>query len=203
MAFAADQAEGEAEQPGGGERDAGQVQTGGRSVCLGEAAQCHRDGDDSDRHVHPEDPLPGGTLGDRAADEWADRDGEAGDRAPHAEGRAASFGRDGRGQDGEGQRQDERGPESLDGPRCDEDPDGWGEGGGCATQSEDREAGDEDTAATQPVAEGCADEQHDGERQRVGVHRPLQALEPGAEVGPDLGEREGHHQVVQGNHERG
>ena len=38
-----------------------------------------------DRHVQPEDPLPGHALDDRAADQRADRDGQAADRPPGAQ----------------------------------------------------------------------------------------------------------------------
>src|SRR4029077_4371591 len=49
-------------------------------------AQCgKRDQDEPDRHVEPEDPLPGDALDDRAADERPDRDGQSADPAPRAE----------------------------------------------------------------------------------------------------------------------
>jgi hypothetical protein len=73
-------------------------------------------GDDADRHVQPEDPVPVEALDDRAADDRADRDAEAADAAPDADrGRAHPIG-DRLGQQGQRQRCDGGAAEALDGP---------------------------------------------------------------------------------------
>src|SRR5439155_25596850 len=81
-----DQAPDDGEQATAHEAEAGQVEPGRRAVRLAEAGPGHRDRDQPDRDVDPEDPLPGEALGDGAADERPDRDGETGDSAPRAEG---------------------------------------------------------------------------------------------------------------------
>ena len=51
--------------------------------------------DDADRHVDQEDPVPGGVLDQRAADDRAQRDAGDRDRAPDADRLAALFRREG------------------------------------------------------------------------------------------------------------
>ena len=61
--------------------------------------------DEADRHVEPEDPLPGDALDDRAADERPDRDGQAADAAPGAEDEPRRSAGTAARQDGQRQRQ--------------------------------------------------------------------------------------------------
>ena len=52
------------------------------------------------------------------------------------------------------------------------------------------------------LAQGGASDQQDSEAQVVGVDRPLQLLDRGAEVEPDLAQRRRHHKRVEGGHQR-
>jgi len=72
-----------------------------------------------------------------------------------------------------------------------------GERSGGRAGGEQAEADHEQPAATVPLAQCRAGEQKDGERQRVRVDRPLQALKPGVQVLADRRQRRGDHEVVQ------
>ncbi len=60
-----------------------------RVARLVDPQQRDRQGDDADRHVDEEDPAPVQPARDRPAEHRADRDGDPGDRAEHAERDAA------------------------------------------------------------------------------------------------------------------
>ena len=74
---AANEAPDDAEQADAGEPEAGQVEPTERAAALVEPQQDERDEHEPDRHVQPEDPLPRDARDDGAADERAERDGEA------------------------------------------------------------------------------------------------------------------------------
>ena len=57
-------------------------------------------------------------------------------------------------------------------------------------EREPHDADEEDPAPAEPVTQGAAEQDQGGEGQRVGVDRPLQALEPGVEVLADPAERD-------------
>src|SRR5919202_1983907 len=57
----------------------------GRSEALGQAPARERREHEPERDVQPEDPLPGDSLGDGAADDRAAEDGEAGHAAEDPE----------------------------------------------------------------------------------------------------------------------
>ena len=80
-------------------------------------------GDDPDRHVHPQHPLPAGVLGEHAAEQDARRAAGAGDRAPDAQ-RLIALGAvaEGRGDDRERGGGEERGAEALHGAGGDQHP---------------------------------------------------------------------------------
>ena len=65
------------------------------------------------------------------------------------------------------------------------------------------EADDEHPLAAEAVAERGAGEQQDGERQRVGVDRPLERLDRAAEIGADRRQRDADDEVVERGHEQG
>ena len=68
---------------------------------------------------------------------------------------------------------------------------------------EEREAEGEDAPAPEAVTERRAGEQQDGERQGVGVDRPLELLERGVEVSADHRKRGRDDEVVEHDHEQG
>ena len=87
---AAQQREDERKETSGQEHEAEQVEAAmllvARLVQVGERAE---DAERADRQVDEEDPPPAGVLGEEAADERADRDGEPDRRAPDPERGAA------------------------------------------------------------------------------------------------------------------
>ena len=102
------------EQAAGREGEAGQVEPTVRAVRLLQLPERERDQDEPEGHVQPEDPLPGDALHDRAADERAERDGEAADATPGAERKTAAIRRHGGREDRQRERQHDRAAEPLD-----------------------------------------------------------------------------------------
>jgi hypothetical protein len=92
----ADHAEHDPEQPQARQDKAGQAQAARQAVALGEPDPREREHHDADRHVQPEDPLPGGALDHGAADQRPDGDGKTTHRSPRAEGETAPGRRHGR-----------------------------------------------------------------------------------------------------------
>ena len=87
---AAQQPEHEREEPCREEREAEAVES--VVLVVARLVQVRHGADDArdpDRDVDEEDPLPAGALGEHAAGEWPDRDGEADRRAPDPEGCSA------------------------------------------------------------------------------------------------------------------
>ena len=70
---------------------------------------------EADRDVEPEDPLPGDALDDRAADQRAERDGQAADPAPCSEREPALLRRCRVAEDRQRKGHDDRSPETLEG----------------------------------------------------------------------------------------
>ena len=106
------------------------------------------------------------------------------------------------GQQRQPQRQHQRRTGPLGCPGRDEEADAGRERGrrrGCGEQAQpDRVEG---PAAVAVAERGGCDQQH-REAQVVGVDRPLQVLDRGAQVEPDRAQRRRHHQRVEGRHQR-
>ena len=141
-------------------------------------------------------------CGDGAADQRAARDGQPGDAAPDADHGAAPLGRERAGQDGQAQRRDDRRAEALHRPRGDQ----HGRASAPARRPPRRrvnsdQARDVHPAPAEPVAERGRGDDAGGERQAVGVDRPLQGGHAAAELAVDRGQRGDHHQRVQRHHE--
>ena len=111
------------------------------------------------------------------------------------------FGREGVGEQGQGQRGDDRAADALQRPGGDERAGGRRQRRGGARGGEERKADEEQPAAAEAVAERGARDEHDRERERVGVDRPLQRLQRGAEVRADRRQRDGDDEVVEHDHE--
>ena len=107
------QAPHDAQRPAGAQREAPQVEGGIGAVGLVHAGQDQRDGDQAQRHVDPEDPLPGQSLGDGAAHQRAAGRGHAHHALQDADGGAPPLGREGGAHQGQRQRQDRRGARPL------------------------------------------------------------------------------------------
>ena len=202
VVVAADDAEHDAEQADAGQDQARQVEAGRRAAALGEPEPGDRQQRDADRHVQPEDPLPGRALHDGPADQRADGDGQAADGAPGAQGQAAALRGHRRRQQREGQRDHDGGADALHGPGGHQGADAGRHGRGRRPGGEQAEADREQAPAAVPLAQRGPGEQQHGEGEGVGVHRPLQPFERGVQVIPDRRQRGGHHEVVERGHEQ-
>jgi len=190
----------EPEEAGAREREPGQVERLVGPVRLVEHAR-ERERDEPDRDVEPEDPLPRDSLHDGTADQRTGRDREPGDPRPGPQREAALLGREGRGEDGQRERGHDRATDPLDGTSCDQRLHRRGERCGRGGGGEEAEADDEHAPAAEAVAERRPGEQEDRERERVGVHRPLELLDRRAEVGADHRQGGRDDEVVEDDHE--
>ena len=200
---AAHDPEHEPEQADARERHAGQVEPVVGAEALAQRRARPRREQQPDRHVEPEDPVPGDALDDRAADHRAERDAEAADPAPDADRQPALLGRERLAQQRQRQRRDRpRAPRpcsaraaisaSVLGANA-------ARGGG---EREHPDADREHPPPAEPVAERGGGEQEDRVAERVGVDRPLELLERCTEVLADADERVGDDEVVEGDHEQ-
>ena len=150
-----------------------------RAAALRQAQQRQREQDEADRHVQPEDPLPGDALDDGAADERAERDGEAADPAPDAERDAAPRRRDGARTGSSASAAVTIAPPTPC-TRAGRDRARSIDGASAASAEPTVKIArpmHEHPAAAEAVAERGAGEQQHREGQRVGVDRPLEPLQ--------------------------
>ena len=110
----------ERDDAGGDEPDSDEVEPLRCAIALGEQPKAEEHGDDPDRDVDPEDPVPVDPLRDGASDDRSHRDGETGEAAVDADDHPATLGRERRRQDRQAQRQHSRAAESLDRPGGDQ-----------------------------------------------------------------------------------
>jgi hypothetical protein len=170
-------------------------------VALGQPPRGERDQGDADRHVEPEDPLPGDAVDDGAADHRPERDAEAGHAGPRADREPATVDGDGVREQRQRERRDDGGADALHGPRRDQRARRGSECRRGRRQREDAEAEDEHAATAEAIAERGAGEQEHRVGQGVGVDRPLQRLDRGAEVGANGRQGGGDDEVVEHDHE--
>ena len=136
-----------------------------------------------------------------AAEQRSERDAEAGDRRPQAERGGAALGREGRRQQRQRERHEQRGAEALDGARDDELREVRRERPGGRGSSEHEQPGDQHAPAAVAVAERGAREDEDGEDEDVRVHDPLQAIDRDSEIALHRRQRRDDDEVVEGDHE--
>ena len=198
----AHEAEDDAEQAAGTERKAAQVERAVWAAALGQPARGQRSEREADGHVDPEDPVPGDALHDGAADERAERDGDAGDARPDADGDAAALLGKGFGEQRERERRDDRGAGALHRARGDQQVGAARQRGGGGGGREHAEAEQEHALAPEAVAERGAGEQQHGVGEHVCVDGPLQRLDRGAELAMDRRQRDADDEVVEHDHEQ-
>ena len=176
----------------------------GAPWLSGSSRMRERQGDDPDRHVDPEDPVPVDALGDRAADDRPHRDGQAGESAVDADDHPAPFGRESGRQDGEaaaGGRSRRPGPARVRAAISVGDV--RGERAGRRGHGEQGEADGEDPAAAEAVAEGGRGDDAGREGDVVRGERPLERRQAGVQVALHAGQRRGHDHRVENDHEVG
>ena len=171
------------------------------SLHLVEDADRGERGDQADRHVDEEDPVPA-DLHEEAADRRAEGGGDAGDRRPDADRDRALLGREGGQEEAERGRDHHRRADRLQHAGADQEGD---RGGGRAERRGDGEgeqAGDEDALAADPVGDPPGGDEQGGEDDRVAVQDPGEARQRGVVEGArEVGEGDVDDEQVEAGHE--
>src|SRR5258708_7325979 len=118
------------------------------------------EGEQRDRDVDPEDPLPGDPLGDGAADHRPDHRRQPGDAAEDTHGPAAALGREGRVQQGQRERHDQGRAGALHGARRDQPADAGRQRARRGSRPEQSQPRAEYPPAPQPIAPGAPGPHH-------------------------------------------
>ena len=194
------------------QRDAGRDRDGAGHVvaahaglaALGQQARGHRGGEQRDRDVDEQDPLPAEVLGQHAAEQDADGAAGAGHGAPDAE-RAVALGTfgEGRGQDRERGGREDRRAEALQRARRDQLALAGRQAAEQRGEREEDEADGEDTTAAEQVGHATAEQQEAAEDERVGVDDPGEVLLGEVEVAADRGQRDVDDRGVEDDDELG
>ena len=164
-------------------------------------AKAASDRDHADRDVDEEDPVPVDVLGDQAADERADREGERGDAGPDADRRSPLLRRERDSDDRERRRVHQRRAEPLDDARRDQERRVTGQAAREGREREDGEADDEHPAPAEKVGELAAREHESPEGEGVPGDHPLELGHLEVERLLDGGQRHVHDRVVEHDHE--
>ena len=169
---------------------------------LGQIAQRRDEHDDPDRDVDEEDPWPRDQLRDRSAEDQPDRAPSDRDRRPHPE-RLGPVGPllEGRRDDRERGRRDERGAEPLERTRADQHPGARREAVEQRCRREHDEPEQEEALAPEQVAHAPAEQQETAEDEGVGVDDPLEVRLRQPEVFLDRRQRDVHDRAVEDDHE--
>ncbi len=175
--------------------------TGVRIAGLGDREQSDRDRDNANRKVHEEDPSPGQPAGQHPAEDRAHSDRHAGDGPEDPEGDPAVAAAKRVGEQRQGRREHDRTADTLPGPGQDEEQRGLREAAQQRPDGEHGRADGEHQPSTEPVRQRAGRQQQGGQRQSVGVDRPLQVRQRGAERPPDVRQRHVHDRDVKQQHE--
>ncbi len=166
------------ERGGDGDR-AGDVEgTGlGLGPALGDQPRRQHQGDQGDRDVDPEHPLPAEPVGEDAAEQHTGGSAGAGHGTPDPE-RLVALGAvaEDRGDDRERGGGDDRGAEALGGAGGDQLPLGRREAGRQRGDGDQQQAGHEDPAAAEQVGGTAPEQEEAAEGEHVGVDDPGQVL---------------------------
>ena len=137
-----------------------------------------------------------------AAEQHAGGAAGARDRAPHAQ-RAVALGAlgEGRGDDRQRRRRDDRGAEALDRARGDQPRLRLGEAAGERGEREDDQAEHEHAPAAEQVGEPAAEQQEAAEGERVGVDDPGQVVAGEVQLRADRRQRDVDDRGVDHDHE--
>ena len=168
-----DRVHGEHQRGGHGDRARDVDAARRRHVRCRQQPQREDDHGDADRDVDEEDPVPVDRAGEDAAEQDADAAAAGGDEAEHAH-RLRAIG--GLGEEVHHQRQrhrrGNRAAQALHRARRDQKVLGVRETARSGREREERDAGEEQTAMSEEVAEPAAEQQKAAEGEQVGVHDP-------------------------------
>ena len=193
-----DHAEGHASQAGEGQQRARPVDAGRRvrigafrQVAPGDPERGH-----AEKGIDEEDRLPSQVIDDPAAHQRPDGGGDGGDACPGADGAPAFTLGEGRADEGKRTGYEQRRAGALHGPGRDQLHDLAREAAAQRRRAEQRNAGDERAAPSEPVAGGTANQHEGREAERVGVDHPLQRARRGHEVAADRRQRHVDHGLI-------
>ena len=194
----------EQRQAGGDAHPDGEVEVPPRGVrpALGNQRGRDRRGDEPDRDVDPQHPLPAQSVRERAAEQHTRGAAAPGHGTPHAQrlvalGAVTEGGRHDR-QRGGGE---DRRPDALHGSRGDELAGVLGQAASQRRQREQHEARHEDDSPSQQVRHAPAQEQEATECEHVGVHNPRQVALGELQSAADRRKRDVHDRGVEHDHE--
>ena len=174
----------------------------GRVPRLVDEDPRREDAEDSDRDVDVEDPAPVDVLGDRAADERAERERHRGYAGPDSDRSPALPRWERGGDDRQRRRVHQRCAHTLHDARADQHAGAVREPAEERRRGEDHEPGDEDAPAAEHVGELAAGEEQHSERQGVAVDDPFELGDRDAEIRTNRRQRDVHDRVVQHDHEQ-
>lgn len=194
---------------GGGREERAEAQLGQRPDRAAGAALAVADGEDRQRQseggdwqVEQEHAGPAEMADHERPGARPDRQRDAVDRGPgrHGTRPLAGLGK-GRRHDRERRRDLDRRADALDGAPEDQHRNRAGEAAQERAEGEDHEARDQHALVADAVAEHAAARQEGGVDQRIGVHDPLLAGEPAADVALDARQSEVRDHEVELNQE--
>ncbi len=173
------------------------------ALSLGEepGAEQH---DQADRDVDEEHPAPVEVVGQRAAQQQADRGAEARHGRVHAHGPVArlALGKV-RGDQGQGGRRGDGGSDTLQDAGADQESLVRGEAAEQRGEGEHRDADAEHAAPAEQVASPAAQQEQAAEGQGIRVDHPGQVRRRDAEVGLDARQGDVRDRAVQDDHQLG
>ena len=155
------------------------------------------------RDVDPEDDAPGQKVDEKAAERRAEGGGDRRCRRPRADRTTAHLLREGRRDDGERLRHEQRRPDALHHARDDQRADGRGERAGNRGKHEQANAENEDQSAAGAVAEAAADQDERAEEEQIGVGHPLHFGQRRAQAALHRRQRDGDDAAVDEGQRRG
>ena len=177
----------ERHQPARDEDGSGHVVAlGGRIAALVDQEGGEHEPEDADRNVDEEDPVPAQKVGEDASEQDAGDGSERPDAAPGAECHVPFLPLgEGRHQDGERRRRDDRRAEPLHGACADQRPFAPGEPGDERGGGEEDDSDQEHPAPSEEVSCAPTQQQEAAEEERIGADHPLQIFLGEAQVDLD------------------
>ncbi len=152
--------------------------------------------------MNEEDPFPTRRRDDAAADDRSEPQPYAENNAPPGEGRTPGSGALKLvGENGDLADQHDAARDALEETSADQDGDVMGDPAHEGGQAEGDHADQKQTLAAKAIGQGACSHQHGGDRDRIGVHDPLELDEVGAERAFKRGQDDRHAGNLQAEHQ--
>ena len=173
-------------QPGDRQHRSDHVDAGSLRVAgLGDEQLAEEQRRDHDRDVDEEDALPAEVVEQQAAGDRAEGDAEPRDRSPGSDRLRSLVLREDVGEDRQGRRHDRRGAHTHERAGGDQLVRATGHRGQDRAAAEDQQAGEQEPAPTEAIAESAADQEQAGEDEQVAVHDPRRLARVGTQLGAE------------------